>query len=402
MYKTLFATTALRLAVAYMVMAVSFTLLMIGVAHIPHQAIRANVLASELQLLQEGEYPAKGAYLLTLDNYTDALMLNVAAGVDDNAPMTSALKCRYYYKDNVAKGAILACQDKMEGVSDIYYGRYWLGHQVVLRPLLTVADYGTIRIINYILLTALLLGSALLLWRRVSRWSAVAFVASLLMVAFPIVPLSIQFSVCFYVALAAMVAILSVPALSASLPVMVCTFFVTGGLTSFFDFLTTPQLTLGLPLIACLLASPRTDKVRLVVLLSVAWVLGYGGMWVTKWLVGTLLTDKDFIADGLRCAHYRVDGQNNELTLQAVAKHRLAFCVMLILGATSAAVAWWRCGKELFMRHAWLLLVALITPVWFVVIRNHTIEHLWFVWRALAVTFFAFLLWIGFMSHSKS
>lgn len=404
MYKRLFATTALRLAVAYVVMTVSFALLMIGMAHIPHQAIRANVLASEQQLIHEGNYPSMGVWLLMLDNFTDALMLDVTASVDENAPMASALVCPFYFVDgHPAEDAVRVCKEERQGLIYTNYGRYWLGHQVVLRPLLTVVDYSVIRILNYIALTALFLWTAVLLWRRVSRWTAVAFAASLLMVAFPIVPLSMQFSMCFYVALAAMVAILSVPALSASLPVTVCTFFVIGGLTSFFDFLTTPQLTLGLPLTACLLVSSRRDKMRLVVVLSVAWTLGYGGLWATKWILATLLTDYNFFAEGLSNVQRRVDGSISGLSLLAVVKYYFITVSPLALVAAAAAVARRRCGKEFFMHHAWLLLVALIAPVWFVVIRNHTIEHSWFVWRALAVTFFALLLWLRLMmSHSKS
>lgn len=69
-------------------------------------------------------------------------------------------------------------------------------------------------------------------------------------------------------------------------------FLIIGMLTSFFDFLTYPLFTLGMPLILISVLGTFSSVQKLcdIVKNSIFWGIGYGGMWCGKWMVGSILT----------------------------------------------------------------------------------------------------------------
>ena len=203
-----------------------------------------------------------------------------------------------YDTENVIKG-------NFKGLNKESYGRYWHGYQVTLKPLMTIMDYSAIRILNYILFSLLIVVCSWLIYRKIGKAACGLFVLSLALINFPIVPLSLQFSTCFYLSFLSMIAVMVFPRLVEKDDNLYCTFFIIGGITSFMDFLTTPQLTLGLPMIVCLLMSNRKDKWKYVIYISIAWALGYGLIWASKWLVGYLLTGTNILADAMESAKLR-------------------------------------------------------------------------------------------------
>lgn len=59
--------------------------------------------------------------------------------------------------------------------------------------------------------------------------------------------------------------------------------------TSFFDFLTFPIVSLGIPLVIVIdeLADRKfVDKIRSVIILSISWGMGYAEFWALKWVLG--------------------------------------------------------------------------------------------------------------------
>ncbi len=398
--------TIFHLLLAYILLLLTFTLLMLGAYSIPSSLIIDNVSASAQQLMQEGQ----GAHIVSgrlgrLDNYTDATMLNLAISGDAQHPLRSAMLNPYYdlddedipksvYTNRVAHG-------QTDGLNLCYYGRYWQGYLVTLKPMLIIFTLHGLRILNCILMSLLCLATLWLIWQRIGKVEALLFLLSLLIFYFPVVPFALQYSTCFYLMFLGMLAVMLYPRLTDSSRSLVLTFFVIGGVTSFFDFLTTPQLTLGMPLLVCILARPK-HEVRKVIMASVAWAVGYALLWASKWVVGYSLTDFNLLADasqqlGVRTSqvYYGID-----LTIPKM--------LQFIIYGDEHTFTWRRpvfflilCIIYLFLQKGikvqrqwyWLLLVAMIVPVWFLLIREHSIEHLWFTLRSFLVTIFALLLW---------
>ena len=130
------------------------------------------------------------------------------------------------------------------------YARYWHGYTVLLRPLLCVFNYWQIRMVNYILLSLLAMFTVFLLYREVGAKFALTFAVTLLISNFMIVPMALQFSTCYYIAFGAICLFLMGSRFTETAKDRILVFFLIGAVCSFMDLLTTPILTLGLPVVA--------------------------------------------------------------------------------------------------------------------------------------------------------
>lgn len=407
--------TILPLLLTYLLLLLTFTLLMLGTYSLPSSLIIDNVILSAQQLQHEGQ----GAHLIDsrlgrLDNYTDALMLNLAISGDAQHPLRSAMLNPYYDNDDegVAKSVYTEriALGQTEGLEQRYYGRYWQGYLVTLKPMLILFSIHGLRIVNVLLMLLLCLATLWCIWQTIGKVEALLFLLSLLLVYFPVVPFSLQYSTCFYLMFLSMLAVMCYPKLTASSRTLVLTFFVIGAITSFFDFLTTPQLTLGMPLIVCLLAQ-RKHEVQNIILASIAWGIGYALLWASKWLIGYGLTGFDLLADAAEQIGIRTSQQyyGIELSLPKMLQfilfgeeRPLGWKIPALLLALVIAYLFLQKGRKVQRQWVWLLLIALIVPIWFLLMRQHSIMHLWFTLRAFLVTIYSLLLWLFYTLRSPS
>jgi len=408
-----------KMSLAYVVMLVAFTGLMIAAHCIPSEALYENVKRSTLILEDEGAYHKIANFkLFQLDNFTDALMLNLAVSADAGHPVDAAMM-NYYNWDGDCFTAAKCTERYMAGdtigLKHLSYARYWQGYQTFLRPILTMTDYSGIRILNFVLLFSLAFGAFALLYRKAGRIVALIFGAVLLIFGFPIVPLSMQFSTCFYLAFIGMIAVMLCPRLTMKESSMTATFFIIGGVVAYLDFLTTPQLTLGLPLIAMLLTQHKKKTGRVVLLCGIAWALGYGLLWASKWMVGWLLTGNSILADAMQQAEIRTSNlyKGMEMTVPNILRfiwdnikaHGLEWAVWTVLAMTAVGISVYckmQCGWKRQKEYAWLWLMIMFVPIWYAVLRNHSLQHGWFTWRAALLSVFAFVLWVYFTTRKNN
>lgn len=397
--------------------AVLFALLL-GAYALPGAPVRAHLMPSAARIEREGLYPAYfGFKLFQMDNYTDTLMLFEAASADETGPLTAMMTNTAYNPDNFETlGADLAeyltrraIADGAEGHPDesitlkpFSYARYWHGYLIWLRPLLLVFTYGQIRIINYIVLTLLFAAVCRLLGKRCGLRAAVWFAVSQLLVSVFFVPRQMQYFTTFAIAYAGCIWVLrrhrDAPALCLGLLVL-------GAATAFCDLLVTPLLTLGLPLTCWLLrpvqrlraGGPQCAAATAGIL---CWGGGYGVCWALKWPLASLVTGQDIIGDALHQVGVRTAADTwhgMELTWRniiqfvysALAERGLFWPLVLL--ALLAVAAFCLCvrGKAAFIKALPLGLTALLPVVWCLVLRTHSIQHGWFVWRIFGVTLFA-------------
>lgn len=400
-----------KIIISYSTLLILFTGLIIGVHTIPQSSIKENVIISTHTLQKEGLYKKFFNFkLFQMDNFTDTYMLNLAISADSKHPIEAGMM-NYDYKSknfmDLAYDTEKVAQGETEDLEKSSYGRYWQGYQVTLRPLLTILTYPQIRILNYIIFTMLIISIIWLLAHEISTGTACLFGLSLLLINFPIVPYSMQFSTCFYIAFISMILLMKIPMLTKSDANILGTFFIIGGITSYLDFLTTPQLTLGLPLIVYMLTKHPKDTWKIVIAISIAWALGYGLLWASKWMIGYLLTGNNILADAMQSAELRTSNQYKgmEMTIPNIlnfiwinikAKGLLPLLYAGIIGILLCLGIYLKIlkSKQTFKEYSWLLLIALIVPIWFLVLRNHSIQHGWFTWRAGLLSLFSLLLFI--------
>ena len=401
------------LLLTYLILLLTFTLLMLGTYTLPSSLITDNVIASAQQLQHEGQ----AAHLINsrlgrLDNYTDALMLNLAISSDTKHPLRSAMLNPYYDNDDedVAKSVNTerVAHGQTNGLEKRFYGRYWQGYLVTLKPMLILFSLHGLRIVNCLLMLLLSLATLWLIWQKIGKIEALLFLLSLLLVYFPVVPFSLQYSTCFYLMFLSMLAVMLYPGLTSTSRSLSLTFFLIGGITSFFDFLTTPQLTLGMPLLVCLLIQ-RKQEMRTIIIASIAWGIGYALLWASKWVIGYGLTGFNLLADAAEQIGVRTSQQyyGIELTIPTMLQfiifgeeRPLGWKIPALILALSIAYIFLQKGLKVQRQYLWLLLIAMIVPVWFLLMRQHSIMHLWFTLRAFLVTIYSLLLWLFYTLRS--
>ncbi len=417
--------TLKRLAIAYAILLTAFTLLIIAVFAIPTRLLRANVAKSAMQVEEEGLWHKPlGFYLFQIDNMTDCLMMQINAYADSSKPVTAAMMAqnakaygagdsRVY--NNMAE-TTLAVAEKGPGAfpQNYTYARYWHGYDVVLRPLLCAFDYNQIRVLNYVGLSLLFAAVTFLLARRLGRAYALTFAAAMIVSNAMIVPMAMQFSTCFYIALLGMTLFLAWPRMARDEVRAAVAFFTIGGLTSYMDFLTTPPLTFGLPLVAMLAVAGGGRKTARAAKAGAAWLAGYASLWVSKWVMAWLLTGYDIRAEVMENAARRVGGTivfgGEEMPIstflgimcdKVTALINPLFILAAVLAVLAVAAAYLISQRRRMHSDGWLLAVALVPLLWFAVMKNHSLQHIFFTWRDWILSLWCLMLFVSKTKYQR-
>jgi len=362
---------------------------------IPRERIAANVRKTSSIISDEGTYfnPLDNTYYMR-DNFTDALMVNIAMTADDNHPISSAMDACYTGIGSMDMPLCLTMVANGDtcGLPVTKYARYWHGNQVFLRPLLTIMDLSGIRILNYICFAILFVLLAYLLYTKTDIGTCMIFMLTVYGFIIPIVPSSMQFSACFYVGLLSCLAILIWPGLVRDETSLATTLFCIGGITSFIDLLTTPLLTLGLSLaIANILYKNKANRRTIVGFLS--WGFGYALLWISKWIIGYLLTGFNIFSDAIGAAKFRVSNAvilDTPSTITVEEYRIISICIVAILWIGIIVLSKvWQKNRE----NNWLLAIAMLYPTWKVILFNHSQKHCFFTWRSYTITAVAILLY---------
>lgn len=396
--------------------AVGFALLT-AVFLLPVDAMEEHVLASIPALSGEWgtgeesyEQVLKGYASTQLDNSTDAYMLLSAIHRSDKSAVDQAVNV-YTWQDPDSFGQygtlLRYGKSGSEGMQENATARYWLGYLVVLKPLLLFLNYMDIRMLNMIVQLGLVMLLCCLMQKRGLGRYALPFGLSLLCITPGVTWLSLQFSTTLLVALAAMAALLWKPQRMKTPMAEDVFFLLTGMATSYFDFLTYPIASLGMPLIVWLLLHrDETARVRLGRMLrcGLCWAFGYAGMWAGKWALALLYGSEGFWSTlvgslEVRTSH-EIRGVGEIGPLDALWKALSVFAKKpyLMVGA-AAALGYGVLFLRRKARHlpaaekpdlaASLLAVSLLPIAWYLFAANHTYNHAFFASRALCVTVFA-------------
>ena len=398
-----------------------FTLLLITVFAIPTSAIKNNIVESAKQIQKEGLwFQPLGFYLFQIDNMTDCLMMNINASANSDNPIRSSMIVNYSqpyeYGDT---GTYLKMDETTLDIAEnganestIFsdYARYWHGYQVVLRPLLYIFNYNQIRILNYITFFILLSITLLLLYKRLNIIFALTFAATLVLSNIMIVPLAIQFSTCFYIAFIGMILILYRKKTIDSKQSAIL-FFSIGAFTSYMDFLTTPILTLGFPLVVLVAIDKEKERLKTLFTQSFIWLLGYASIWSSKWLIGWILTGENIIDTAMACAQQRVGNtivfggvemyMNQFFDIILTKISNIIYPIYITIGIVIALlILYFYKNRDKVKNFNWLVIISLMPIVWFIVMKNHSLQHIFFTWRDFMLTLWCMLIFS--FSNTKS
>lgn len=394
----------------YVGITIFFTALIIGSYLLPNSAIRENIKESVGQLKVEGTGYTPfflGHAGAMMDNHTDALMLNIAMNKgmgEDQRTLVRAMENSYY--EDETKGGISSLENNLPDsqYNNSEYSRYWHGSQVVLRTLLLKYNYVEIRYI-FMFVIFLLLGITIyLISKQLGLKIVISFVITICMMYVILIPMSLQYSFIFIVTLITMIAVLVTYKYEKQkfIPVI---FFITGALATYFDLLTYPLITLGMPIVLTILLENRKktkllDQILLSVKLGIMWTIGYGLLFFTKWVIASIILHKDAISLAINQILFRVNGseeypvkridvlkQNFDFFFVPTAKELLTiiFVIWAILFVLTKKKI-----KDCSIIIT-LICIAIVPYVWYITFAGHSSIHSWFTNKIQAMTIFAIL-----------
>lgn len=379
--------------------------LLLFVYLLPTEPMRAHLAEAAVVLSGEREYHRviPGVVSTQLDNYTDSWMMGNSVYDSPRPVYERALTCTSADFGGGPLDGLVRYLGAEKGYREVDYTRYWHGYLVLLKPFFLLFDYADLRVFNVIVQLLLVF----LIFRAFSKagyeLEAWGYVLSVLFMMPVVIPLSIQFSVIFYLTNFSVLVLLKAYDWIVEQNGLLLYFQLIGMCASYFDLLTYPTASLGVPLVCILLLGADRDswtKVKNVVSLSVSWGFGYGAMWAGKWILSTLVLRDNVMANALSQILLRASHtQNGErLTVLDTWLRNVEFyfekpyliLIALCLAAVFAGIFRSR-GQlaDVCIDSIPFLLVAVMPFVWYALAGQHSYEHHWFTFRGLVTTVFA-------------
>lgn len=405
---------AIRYTAAFMASVLLAVLLLLIGACLPQAPIDANVLKSAEGMVLQGDYPviADQSFASMLDCYTDALILGESKATTISQWQTIFTNPLYQHVEGNAVDQLYDYALNGGQEPTRYYVQYWMGFRPVIRLMLTYLDY--YQILRYVAFGFFVLFAAVIcsVAKHTNTKTAFFFALSIILVRPHVVAVSLQFSCIFLITFLSM---LLVPWVHKH-PKWTGLFFLELGIaTMYFDFYTVPVLSFGLPVIYLYLLQAQDGKpsgIKDILKYFLIWGAGYVGMWIAKLLLTSLLTQADGLGTGFSAFSGRIgitktpgmESYYNPLkALITVAmslysdqqgKLLMALAVVVVFGFLAVRFLKAKPGISGILRHKELILIAMIPVIWFMAAAQPTVNHHWFQYRGIAVSFWAAFVYL--------
>lgn len=282
---------------------------------LPTSSIHINILESAATLQQEGPFfPLIGEkYRNSIaDNNTDALMLLMADYNGEHNILEKSMGGYYKVSENTSNTGsyffdmfISSMQENRIETGTNSYSRYWHGWMLPLRLLLMFFSYEDIRYLSMVILIFGLLYLVHTLLQKGFKSYAIVFLTSSLLILPITAAISFEYAFVYYVILFQNILLVKKYDKIQQTIGFGNYFMITGCLISYFDFLTYPLATLGFCIVTYLIFSLDTNPkkpwhlVQHTITYSITWAIGYFGMWVSKWLIGSMILGKEVLQSAL-------------------------------------------------------------------------------------------------------
>ncbi|MBR6221944.1 MAG: hypothetical protein IKQ71_00750 [Lachnospiraceae bacterium] len=383
---------------------------------ISRNSIRKNMESSAEKLCEREVFfrAIKGVEASIVDRYADSIILNIAWCLDEEKPLESVIWSSYYYTSEVNENENLKEAVFHDKAANKQYLRYWHGSVACVKLFLLLTDIKGIYFINGVLLVVLFIALITMLIKRKAYDLALAFFIGAVLVNSWVVPLSLEYTWVFIIML--FMSILILKTYEKENELLLCALFLfTGIITNYLDFLTSETLTLLVPLIIIMYFRLKKNgdhlfKTELLYAIkkAVLWGVGYAGMWISKWVIASLVIGENSFKYVREHIDERIGGDIGDRTLigyivGAIGKNIFKLvpaCFgnvgMIIFGIVIFAliyicyvykkkqVAWGKVGLY--------LLIGLIPYVRYAVLHEHAYLHNFFTCRAQLATVIAVIL----------
>ena len=372
-----------------------------------NKKLQNNIFIASKALEKEGDYwnISQGIRTSQLDNYMDSLML-CTAGNDENFDNIID-RTIYNFRNQIAGQDKTKClslfnpdnSNVKEEIETVTYEWYWQGYLIFLRPFLLIWDYITLRQVNSLLILFEIVLISILLYQKNNYLAVIPFLISVSFLNIGAVGLSIQFSTIFHLA-----CIVSIVILHKKIHDIYYYFFCIGMCTSYFDFLTYPLISLTMPLLFYLITyKTNCNSIKFTILNSINWFIGYVSMWISKWLISSIITGENHFIKGWERIRFRSSDllpNGGIVTQQQLIVEMWKYfkegpfmqllCVFVLIELFLIVRE-----KPLFIKKniyisISCLIIGIFPIIWYSFTKNHTMIHTFFTFRTSAMSFLAF------------
>lgn len=330
-----------------------------------------------------------------LDYAMDGQITNIIYSINSKEPLQSALLGRSRMDQGYVsqwKYVEYNIKNKNQPTNN-HYARYWHGNSFLFRYFYSFLHFNEIKLYIFIITSILLTVFIMFTYKMVGSRKTLAILTGLFFVNFYIMQFSMQMSPVLIITLIIGMMILKKGKSDAKPPYMIL--FITGMIVNYFDLLTAPVLTLGIPLLLWISMQLNEAfslgifiaKATQLFKLGLLWLTGYTGAWIAKILIAYPFCSfnlvDDFIAQfTLRAGAQefsRFDAIEKNLNLIQLPAINLILLVLIILAIV-------RFNRKGLLNSLLFILVALTPFLWIAATANHTYHHNWFTYRILAVS----------------
>lgn len=391
---TKFIKVFVLLIASYFVFAVLSCLL-------PDKTIKAHIAQSAPGLAEEGSYPNA---IITwdqcqMDNFTDALIMNQIYNIDRKHPVRSAMIVNRSSEGGLDwdQPGLLLRRVHGEELKSHQYSRYWHGNTFLFRFVLLLMDFNMLRWTLYLI-------SGLLMAMLLCAYYPEAGTLKTMVLSFGFLVTCgfvTQFSMQFFPVLAlTLIGSLLVIKRDKSKDFGLL-FFIVGSLTCYFDLLTAPLLTLGIPLAVMLSLNKESQfdlkrNLLTIIKLILLWGLGFALTFFMKWVLASLILGQNVLADAYEVSLYRMDTEDFTRWDALSRNFKMIPLWMIIVAVAVLIVIDVVRHKRLNCKKALAyLLVGVMPLVWYLLLSNHSYIHWWFTYRLLAITITCLMLMLS-------
>ena len=291
-------------------------LLLVGSFMLPTGRMRQHVADSYLLIEAENPYLEWDTYYLStrVDFWSEYTEYGMAINGDSKG---SAFEQAMYMRfiDTEGKTRDVSVKDYARNPEAYFeqseYPRYWNGVVIFYKVLLLFFNIADIRMLNMILQISLLCFIVYLMAKKDMSEFILLFLVAIMFINPVTMLLSVKFSSEYIPMLLGIIVILLYGERIDIIKGGWSYFFaIIGSITSFLCMLSFPGITLGIPLMLMIWKTGESNVVKKAISGTFFWTLAYGITWIMKWIICTLFTEYNLIADAFERAVFYNAGQS--------------------------------------------------------------------------------------------
>lgn len=396
--------------IIFIAMLLLFCTAMISTYLLPDERIRDHIEESKSSILKYNGNPLFGDYINSgkLDEYTDLLILNTAMNkgkYENESVLVRAFEnSRFSEESGNQYISLEQTIDNDKLYNNQEYSRYWHGIQTIIRPLLLFFNYEEIRYLFMMITLILFTLATIAIYKNLNSLHVLAFAFTMVTICIFIIPISIQYFSVFAIMLVMVILVNYLFKIQKDnlYPYL---FFIVGGITTFLDLLTAPLLTLGIPLIYVILLKNKQkcnikNAILEVIKLSILWCIAYVGIFFAKWVVASIILQRNVITVAINNIIFRANGsaEHPATRLGAIKENvnvlfNTALLAELILILIVWAVLMIKNRKKINNMKIVIpiLFIVLYPYVWYMTFAGHSTIHAWFTYRIQAIAILGIL-----------